>query len=121
MEEVRALNNEDMMAAAMALSGRRVVALTGAGISTESGIPDYRGPGTRARARTPMRFAQFAASDAWRRRYWARATIGWPRVRDAKPNAAHAALARARIPVITQNVDSLHAHAGSDAVELHGA
>ena len=125
MEEVLQVN-DDLLAAVMALAGKRVVALTGAGISTESGIPDYRGPGTKARARTPMRFAQFAASEAWRRRYWARATVGWPRVRDARPNAGHAALASlqgARLSgVITQNVDGLHGAAGSrNVVELHGA
>lgn len=118
---------DGLCAAVMALAGRRVVCLTGAGISTESGIPDYRGPGTRARARSPMRFAEFVADDAARRRYWARATVGWARVRAAAPNAAHRALvaleARGRLAgVITQNVDGLHHAAGSaNVVELHGA
>lgn len=118
---------EQLCAAVMALAGRRVVALTGAGISTESGIPDYRGPVTRARARSPMRFQQFVHDEASRRRYWARATVGWPRIRDARPNDAHRALAlleeRARLTgVITQNVDGLHGAAGSRrVVELHGA
>ena len=119
--------DDALLAAAMALAGRRVAVLTGAGISTESGIPDYRGPETRKRARRPMRFADFMAGDDARRRYWARATAGWPRVRDAAPNAGHAALvapeARGRVVgVITQNVDGLHQRAGSArVVELHGA
>ncbi len=119
--------DQELIAAVLALQGKRVVALTGAGISTESGIPDYRGPGTRARARSPMRFAQFIGSDEARKRYWARATIGWPRIRDARPNAAHDALAALEragrlAGVVTQNVDGLHGRAGSARViELHGA
>jgi NAD-dependent SIR2 family protein deacetylase len=107
-------------------AGRRVVALTGAGISTESGIPDYRGPGTRARAKDPMRFAEFTASPEGRARYWARAAVGWPAFSSAQPNAGHhaiAALERAGVVrhVITQNVDELHQRAGTRTiVELHG-
>lgn len=118
---------EELLAAVMALAGRRIVALTGAGISTESGIPDYRGPLTRSRARSPMRFAQFVATEEARRRYWARATVGWPRIRDARPNAAHASLAALEETgrlrgIITQNVDGLHGAAGARrVVELHGA
>ncbi|HKE18634.1 MAG TPA: NAD-dependent protein deacetylase [Kofleriaceae bacterium] len=109
------------------LRGRRPAALTGAGISTESGIPDYRGPLTRARARNPIQHGQFVRDPAARRRYWARSVIGWPRVDAAAPNAAHAALAAmerggALTGVVTQNVDRLHARAGScRVVELHGA
>jgi NAD+-dependent protein deacetylase sirtuin 4 len=109
------------------LRGRRVVALTGAGISTESGIPDYRGPETLARARNPIQHAQFVRDPAARRRYWARSVIGWPRVAAARPNPAHAALAAmerggALAGVVTQNVDRLHTSAGSsNVVELHGA
>lgn len=120
-------HDEHLALAVMALAGRRVVALTGAGISTESGIPDYRGPGTRHRARHPMRGAMFAADAEARRRYWARATVGWPRIRDAAPNGGHRALASLEasarlVGVITQNVDGLHQAAGSvRVVELHGA
>jgi NAD-dependent deacetylase sirtuin 4 len=109
------------------LSARRTVVLTGAGISTESGIPDYRGPGTRARAKDPMRFAEFTRSDEGRARYWSRAMVGWPAFRAAEPNRGHlavAALERAgRITsVITQNVDGLHQRAGTQSViELHGS
>jgi NAD-dependent SIR2 family protein deacetylase len=105
--------------------GRRVVALTGAGCSTESGIPDYRGPG--AKPRRPMQYREFVGSAAARVRYWARATVGWPRMKTAQPNAAHRALAAmeasgALTGVITQNVDGLHQAAGSRRViELHGA
>lgn len=105
--------------------GRRVVALTGAGCSTESGIPDYRGPG--ARPRTPLQHREFVEKPEARRRYWARSAIGWPRFREARPNAGHhalAALERAGVlaGMITQNVDGLHGAAGSrEVVELHGA
>ncbi len=108
------------------LAERRVVVLTGAGCSTESGIPDYRGEETARRARQPMRFAAFNGSDAARRRYWARSMLGWPRVAGAEPNDAHLALAELErrghvVGVITQNVDGLHARAGSKrVVELHG-
>src|SRR5262245_60855803 len=78
--------------AAALLRGRRLVALTGAGISTESGIPDYRGPGTRERARNPMQHGEFVRSGIARQRYWARSVLGWPRVAAARPNPAHAAL-----------------------------
>jgi NAD-dependent SIR2 family protein deacetylase len=109
------------------LVGRRIAVLTGAGISTESGIPDYRGPATRARARNPIRFAEYAGSEAGRQRYWARAMIGWPRFVAAQPNEAHRAVAamqeRGHVSgLITQNVDRLHQAAGSrDVIELHGA
>jgi NAD-dependent SIR2 family protein deacetylase len=121
------VDDEALLPALLALSGRRVVALTGAGMSTASGIPDYRGPLTRQKARNPVRFQQFVADEQARRRYWARATLGWPRIRDAAPNAAHRAVAdlegRGRlVGVITQNVDRLHTKAGSGrVVELHGA
>jgi NAD-dependent SIR2 family protein deacetylase len=107
--------------------GRRVVALTGAGISTESGIPDYRGPKSRGRARTPMQHAEFVGSAEARQLYWARSFRGWPTIAAARPNRGHRALAaleRAGLlgGIITQNVDGLHAAAGSRRViELHGA
>jgi NAD-dependent SIR2 family protein deacetylase len=109
------------------LLGRRVIALTGAGVSTESGIPDYRSPEALARSRTPIQGPEFARSPDVRRRYWARAMVGWERFREARPGPAHVALAkleRAGIvtDVITQNVDRLHHAAGSKrVVELHGA
>jgi len=109
------------------LTGRRVVALTGAGCSTDSGIPDYRGEGTRRRARNPIQHRAFTSDPAARRRYWARAVVGWPRFRTARSNAGHRALAALEAAgllrgLITQNVDRLHQGAGSRrVVELHGA
>jgi NAD-dependent SIR2 family protein deacetylase len=103
-----------------------VVALTGAGCSTESGIPDYRGPETARRARNPIQYQAFVRTAEGRQRYWSRSVAGWPRIRDAAPNATHQALAdlEARGVVthlLTQNVDRLHAKAGSRRVtELHG-
>jgi len=108
------------------LAGRRFVALTGAGCSTESGIPDYRGGG-RTGPRNPIQHDAFLRHVEVRRRYWARATLGWERFAGARPNAAHLALAAlerdgALRGVITQNVDRLHRRAGSRrVVELHGA
>jgi NAD+-dependent protein deacetylase sirtuin 4 len=109
------------------VTGRRVVALTGAGCSTESGIPDYRGPDTPPRTRPPIQHREFVDRPEMRRRYWARSVLGWARFSSARPNPAHAALAdlerRGAIAgVITQNVDGLHGAAGSrTVVELHGA
>jgi NAD-dependent deacetylase sirtuin 4 len=105
--------------------GKRIVALTGAGCSTESGIPDYRGPD--ARPRSPLQHREFVDRAEARRRYWARSLVGWPRLAAAQPNPAHHALAAlehagALAGTITQNVDGLHHAAGSrDVVELHGA
>jgi NAD-dependent SIR2 family protein deacetylase len=105
------------------LRGRTWVALTGAGISTDSGIPDYRGP-TSVRA-TPMLFGEFTGSVEARRRYWARSYQGWRRIGQARPNAGHRALAALEgfglVGVVTQNVDGLHRAAGSrNVVDLHG-
>lgn len=108
------------------LAGRRTVILTGAGCSTESGIPDYRGEGTRARAKSPIQYRQFLSSPAVRARYWSRAMVGYQRVASAAPNDGHHAIAElehmgAAVGVITQNVDGLHRRAGSrQLVELHG-
>jgi len=108
------------------LRGRRFVALTGAGCSTESGIPDYRGGG-RTGPRNPIQHDAFMKRPEVRRRYWARATLGWERFSGAAPNAGHRALAALEgaghlAGVITQNVDRLHHRAGSRrVVELHGA
>jgi NAD-dependent SIR2 family protein deacetylase len=108
--------------------GKRIVALTGAGCSTESGIPDYRGPDAPPRKRPPIQHREFIERADARQRYWARSLIGWPKLAGARPNAAHRALAALAAPagplagLITQNVDGLHAAAGSrDVVELHGA
>src|SRR5262252_6359087 len=95
------------------LRGRRVVALTGAGVSTESGIPDYRSPEALARPRRPIHGPEFDRSATLRRRYWARAMVGWERFRFARPGPAHVAIARLEElgvvrGVITQNVDRLH-------------
>lgn len=104
-----------------------VVALTGAGCSTESGIPDYRGPRTGREEHDPIRYRAFVQDAGTRARYWARSTVGWRRIRDAEPNDAHRALARLESAdllrgVITQNVDGLHQVAGSRRVlELHGS
>ena len=109
------------------LRGRRIAVLTGAGISTESGIPDYRGPETRHVERRPIQYDEFVRDAEARRRYWARASRGWRRVAEARPNAGHRALARIEAAglltgLITQNVDGLHQRAGSRRViELHGA
>ncbi|MEB2654224.1 NAD-dependent protein deacetylase [Pseudomonas siliginis] len=110
-----------------AMADDNLLILTGAGISTPSGIPDYRDSDGVRRGRQPMMYQEFLAAPESRRRYWARAMLGWPRVRQARPNAAHEALAtlqqRGRISdLITQNVDTLHDQAGSqDVIELHGS
>ncbi|GEL16856.1 Sir2 family NAD-dependent protein deacetylase [Pseudonocardia asaccharolytica] len=106
------------------LGGRPLVALTGAGLSTDSGIPDYRGPGSPAR--TPMTDDEFRSGEPARRRYWARSHVGWARMCRAQPNPGHRAMATLEWAgvlrgVITQNVDGLHRAAGSRAViDLHG-
>ena len=110
-----------------AMADDKFLILTGAGISTPSGIPDYRDSDGVRRGRQPMMYQEFLAAPESRRRYWARAMLGWPRVRQARPNAAHEALAtlqqRGRISdLITQNVDTLHDQAGTqDVIELHGS
>jgi NAD-dependent SIR2 family protein deacetylase len=109
------------------LSGRRFVVLTGAGCSTDSGIPDYRGPSGSLRRRAPIQYQDFLHSAATRQRYWARSTLGFPQVLQAQPNAVHRGLARLEqaglvTGLITQNVDGLHSRAGSQrVVELHGS
>ncbi|MFG2487589.1 NAD-dependent protein deacetylase [Streptomyces virginiae] len=104
-----------------------VLVLSGAGLSTESGIPDYRGEGGSLRRHTPMTYQEFTTSVHARRRYWARSHLGWRTFGRARPNAGHRAVAafaqRGLLSaVITQNVDGLHQAAGSkDVVELHGS
>lgn len=115
---------EGLADAVRVLAGRRVLAITGAGISTDSGIPDYRGPDSPPRR--PMTFEQFVSDPHFRRTYWARNHVGWRHVHRTHPNAGHRALARmeddgAVVGVVTQNVDRLHTLAGSrEVVDLHG-
>ncbi len=107
------------------MRGARVAVLTGAGVSTDSGIPDYRGEG--APVRTPMTVQTFLASEGARKRYWAGSHLGWRNFGAAQPNRGHLALAQLEAAgnvagVITQNVDGLHRRAGSrHVVELHGS
>lgn len=106
------------------LASRRLTVLTGAGVSTDSGIPDYRGPG--APDRRPMTYQQFVSGPEAQQRYWARSYLGWSRMRHAEPNPAHLALSRLEAAgrvglLVTQNVDGLHERAGSRSlVALHG-
>ncbi|OZD12795.1 MULTISPECIES: NAD-dependent protein deacetylase [Nocardiaceae] len=106
------------------LTGKRVAVVSGAGMSTDSGIPDYRGPDSPPR--NPMTFQQFVGDDEFRRHYWARNHVGWRHMDAAQPNRGHRALAalerRGNVSgVITQNVDMLHTKAGSRRViDLHG-
>jgi NAD-dependent SIR2 family protein deacetylase len=114
----------DDVASLVAAGG--VVVLSGAGLSTESGIPDYRGPSGLARKHTPMTYQLFVADPVARRRYWARSYLGWRQITDARPNAGHRAVTSLQRSgklsgIITQNVDGLHQAAGAtDVIELHG-
>src|SRR4051794_8269013 len=106
------------------LAGLPLALLTGAGLSTDSGIPDYRGPDSPPRS--PMTYQEFVGDAANRQRYWARNHIGWSHLRRANPNAGHAAVVLLEqrgllTGLITQNVDRLHEDAGSvNVVDLHG-
>ncbi|MDQ6525816.1 Sir2 family NAD-dependent protein deacetylase [Nocardioides sp. LHD-245] len=116
----RPRERSDQRAALDLCASRPLVLLTGAGLSTDSGIPDYRGPG--APARMPMTYQEFVSGPAAQQRYWARSHLGWSRMRRAEPNSGHRAVAALGAElVITQNVDGLHEAAGTPAlVALHG-
>lgn len=107
------------------MRGARTLVLTGAGLSTDSGIPDYRGPGSTPR--NPMTYEQFIGSEGFRRHYWARNHVGWKHMAATRPNDGHRALtaleAAGRVTgVVTQNVDTLHQRAGTrTVVDLHGS
>jgi NAD-dependent SIR2 family protein deacetylase len=114
------------MLASMLKRSSRCVVLTGAGVSTESGIPDYRDHNGAWKRTPPMQYQEFIGSHAARQRYWARALIGWQQFRGVVPNRAHHALTTLQQAgivhtIITQNVDGLHQRAGShDVIDLHG-
>ena len=123
MWRVTVASDTSVLAVADLLAGRPWVTLTGAGMSTDSGIPDYRGP-TSVRA-TPMFYAEFIGSVAAQQRYWARSFLAWRRMGEARPNPGHRALRdleRGGLRgIVTQNVDGLHGAAGSSRViNLHG-
>jgi NAD-dependent SIR2 family protein deacetylase len=110
------------------VAGQGVVVLSGAGLSTESGIPDYRGEAGALKRHTPMTYDEFVGSPDARRRYWARSHLGWRVMNQARPNDGHHAVAALRTSghlsgVITQNVDGLHQAAGTppEVVDLHGS
>jgi NAD-dependent SIR2 family protein deacetylase len=108
------------------VAGGDVVVLSGAGLSTDSGIPDYRGATGRLRRHTPMTYQTFTRDPRGRHRYWARSFVGWQQIRAARPNAGHHAVADLQAAglvggIVTQNVDGLHQAGGAqDVVELHG-
>jgi NAD-dependent SIR2 family protein deacetylase len=108
------------------VAGGDVVVLSGAGLSTDSGIPDYRGATGRLRRHTPMTYQTFTRDPRGRHRYWARSFVGWQQIRAARPNAGHRAVADLQAAglvggIVTQNVDGLHQAGGAeDVVELHG-
>lgn len=108
------------------VSGGEVAVLSGAGLSTESGIPDYRGPTGLARRASPMTYQVFSGSAQARQRYWARSAVGWQVIDRAQPNVGHRAVTALQhagllAGIVTQNVDGLHTAAGAtDVVELHG-
>ena len=114
----------DAAALVATLAGRRVAVVTGAGMSTDSGIPDYRGPDSPPS--NPMTISQFRSDPVFRQRYWARNHVGWRHMDQTAPNAGHRALAELEhtgvvVGLITQNVDLLHTKAGSRRViDLHG-
>lgn len=118
--------DEQIAQLAELIAGGDVVVLSGAGMSTDSGIPDYRGSTGAQRRTAPITYREFVSDPAARRRYWARSQLGWRHVRRARPNPAHIAAARLEHQgwtsgLITQNVDGLHGAAGSrNVVELHG-
>lgn len=121
------LQSAELAELAALVRGGDVVVLSGAGLSTESGIPDYRGPsGASLRTHAPMTYQDFTRTPQARHRYWARSFIGWSRMSETQPNAGHLAVAaleqRGFISgVITQNVDGLHSKAGSrEVIDLHG-
>lgn len=124
MTTATAVSSPALERAVAALGGRTIAVLTGAGVSTDSGIPDYRGEG--APVRTPMTFQQFLANETYRKRYWAGSHLGWKSFDAAIPNEGHRALAAMEQAgvvngVITQNIDGLHLRAGSQrVVDLHG-
>jgi NAD-dependent SIR2 family protein deacetylase len=107
-------------------SHSRIFLLTGAGISTASGIPDYRDANGNWKRRAPVTYQDFLRDPALRARYWARSFVGWPMVERAQPNAAHRALVELEArgcttALVTQNVDGLHERAGHrDVIDLHG-
>src|SRR3954464_4251076 len=121
-----ALLDENLTELAARLGQGDVVALTGAGVSTDSGIPAYRDEEGRWKQSAPMQFRDFTGSLLSRQRYWARSMVGWQRMAKAKPNDAHHALAQMERRgllrlLITQNVDGLHSLAGSEnVIDLHG-
>jgi NAD-dependent SIR2 family protein deacetylase len=129
--EVRAVPPAEQAAEALdtlaeLIAAGEVLVLTGAGISTESGIPDYRGPSSAARRASPMTFQTFTGDPVARRRYWARSHLGWQLIGAARPNRGHRAVAVLQqhgllTGVVTQNVDGLHQDAGArDVTDLHG-
>jgi NAD-dependent SIR2 family protein deacetylase len=125
LTEARTAGSFGIMAELVASGG--ALLLTGAGLSTESGIPDYRGPTGLARRAAPMTYQTFTGSAAARRRYWARSYLGWRHIARARPNQGHQAVAELSrrgllTGIITQNVDGLHQAAGaSEVTELHGS
>lgn len=115
-------------AAELVEKARKIVAFTGAGVSTESGIPDFRSPGGIWEKYQPVYYDDFLASEASRREYWQRSRATYPLIRDARPNPTHLALCELErmdklAAIITQNIDHLHHKAGNSQekiIEIHG-